>query len=718
MPQPRNKYIKDKVTPTGNTFVTWEPNDKEALKSAQAAVGKAYASASNLSVRNGMDRNDYEFFRPGESIPKNRAEILSACVGAYDRVSPIKDIIDMMVDFTTQGIRLVHRTPQVQEFYQMWWDKVNGTDRSQHFANNFYLMGTAIAKRNLAKLSAKVVDDLRRGLASVEQSDVYDLQPLSKNKQPKNVVPWSYNFLNPETVSVVGGDLAIFAGKPRYGLEIPRKLIQAIKNARTPEEKAVINTLPAYIINAVRAGNKTIILDESRVAVFHYKKRDWQQWANPILYSIMDDIVLLQKMKLTDLAALDGAISHIRIWKLGSLEHRIMPTQEAFQALNDALINAGNGQSLDLLWGPDLTLEETTSDIHKYLGQEKYVPVLSSIYSGLGVPPTLVGGSGGEKGFTNNSLSLKTLIERLKYGRGALTRFWENEVAIVQQAMQFRYPAQIEFKNDILVDEASFHSMMIDLLDRDVISVERVREHLGYIPEIEDALVKYEWKSRNNSKMPPKAGPFHDAEHDYGFKKIFAQTGVVTPSQLGLDLPNSKPGEKNALQLRTTTKPSATPVKKGQQGEGRPRNSKDTVPRKTKRVSPRASTDDSEFMSLFLWAKEAQQAISDIVNPVYLKMCNKKNMRSLTTAEVEDVEHIKFAILCNIEPYSEIGKTTIGGMIQKPLPAHPEADDFWRVLVATYLEKRQTQPTVDDIRQIQSYVYALYKGEYNGKDYS
>ncbi len=726
----KNSNIPDQSIKHEDAFVTWQENDPQSIKNAQDVLGKAYASTrpvmrsqSNFSVRMGMDRNDYEVFRPGEAIPKNRSELLAACVGSYERVSPIKNIIDMMVDFTTQGIKLVHPNPQIEQTFQNWFEHVRGTDRSQHFANNFYLMGTAIVKRTMAKLSARVIDDLEKGLALSADSDIYDIQPLPAPKIQKYVVPYQYDFLNPALIALLGGDLALFAGKPSYGIQIPLKLFQTIKNPRSTEERELVAGLPQYILDAVRKGSKIIQLDDSRLYVAHYKKNDWQAWGTPILTSVMDDIILLQKMKLTDLAALDGAISHIRIWQLGSLEHKIMPTKAAFDALNEVLVYAGNGESFDLIWGPDLTFKETTSDISKYLGQEKYVPVLSSIYSGLGIPPTLVGGASGEKGFTNNFLSMKTLIERLNYGRDALVKFWNNEIKLFQQSMQFRFPAQVAFKHAILTDEAAFNSLLVDLLDRDVISASFVIEQLGYLPDIQNSLLKSEWKSRDSGKLPPKAGPFHDPQQEYGYKKIFAQTGTVTPSELGIELETRKKGETPAIESRQKSTDSlspdgekAKPQPKGVQFQGRPKNSKDTTTRKTKRVVPRTAAGQSEFINLQLWAKSAQESIAEIVHPVYLKMCNKKNMRQLTTPETEDIERLKFSILCNLEPDVEVTQQGIAQLMQKPLAVHPEADNFWKILVSTFMHRRGVVPTVEEIRQIQSYVYALYKGEYDGEN--
>ena len=41
---------------------------------------------------------------------------------------------------------------------------------------------------------------------------------------------------------------------------------------------------------------------------------------------------------------------------------------------------------MDLVWGPELKFSESQSQVYKFLGAEKYQPVLTSIYAGLGIP--------------------------------------------------------------------------------------------------------------------------------------------------------------------------------------------------------------------------------------------------------------------------------------------------------------------------------------------
>ena len=141
---------------------------------------------------------------------------------------------------------------------------------------------------------------------------------------------------------------------------------------------------------------------------------------------------------------------------------------------------------MDLVWGPEIDFKESNTQIYKFLGSEKYQPVLNSIYAGLGIPPTLTGLAGQSGGFTNNFISLKTLIERLEYGRDLLRRFWEAEIEHIQKAMGFTSPATMHFEHMILSDEAAEKNLLIQLADRNVISVETLRDRFGELHDIED----------------------------------------------------------------------------------------------------------------------------------------------------------------------------------------------------------------------------------------
>lgn len=47
----------------------------------------------------------------------------------------------------------------------------------------------------------------------------------------------------------------------------------------------------------------------------------------------------------------------IRLWKLGSLEHKLLPKEETIQRLADLLFDP-NSEVKDIIWGPDIEVQE------------------------------------------------------------------------------------------------------------------------------------------------------------------------------------------------------------------------------------------------------------------------------------------------------------------------------------------------------------------------
>ena len=451
------------------------------------AIGYSYRNyidiEPNRSVRPTMTRNDYYRFRPEESIPTRQKRIIKMCMDAYDRVGIVRNVIDLMGDFSSQGIDIVHPNKAIERFYKKWFTQVNGKERSERFLNYLYRSGNVIIKRRTAKINSSKEAELKR--AAGADMDV------QSTKYAKREIPWAYDFLNPLAVDVLNYYNGMFIGDPKYILNLSKTTYDSFTGANVNSRDSFAK-LPSDVQKQITQGKRQIPLDKDKIEVFHYKKDDWLIWANPMIYAILDDLVMLEKMKLADLAALDGAISQIRLWRIGSLDHKIIPKRDVINKLRDILASNTGGGTMDLVWGPELDFKESQSQVYKFLGSEKYQPVLTSIYAGLGIPPTLTGAAGSSGGYSNNYVSLKTLIERLEYGRQVLTQFWMKEIEIVQKAMGFRFPAQIRFDSIILSDEAAAKQLLINLADRDIISHETILERFGEMPEIEKIRIRRE----------------------------------------------------------------------------------------------------------------------------------------------------------------------------------------------------------------------------------
>ena len=654
------------------------------------------------SVRPGFNRRDYNAFRPGEAIPTQQKKIVKMCMQAYEKVGIIRNVIDLMGDFATQGITLVHPNKTIEKFYRKWFEQVDGLDRSERFLNYLYRCGNVPIRRRTAKINKKKEAELKRSTAAPDMK-IQDV-PVAKRE-----IPWRYDFLNPLAVDIKNKDVAMFTGEIEYVIKVSKNTVNSLMMNGDANGKG--RDLPNYLIKRFSQGEREIPLDKDKFMMYHYKKDDWNVWSNPMIYAILDDIVMLEKMKLADLAALDGAISNVRLWRIGDLDHKIIPTKAAINKLRDILASNVGGGTMDLVWGPEIDFKESSTQVYKFLGAEKYQPVLTSIYAGLGIPPTLTGAASGG-GYSNNYVSLKTLVERLEYGREKLKDFWMNEIKLVQKAMGFRFPAEIHFDSIILSDEAAQKQLLVQLADRDIISHETLLERFRELPTIEKIRVRREERTRTNDPgAPKKAGPFHNPQHKQDMAKL-AMTKDVLDKDMYLESLGLPPAEEEIVERE---EPQTERIELGppqdndnEQPEnpegGRPFNARDEQKRKQKRVLPRSSDN----VAATLWAYEAQKKISELVTPMALAHFEKKNARSLTKSEFDQLEHLKLCILTGIKPFMEIDADVIKQIIDsntKPSESFSLQVDS---AVNKFSETQDRKPSIDEMRYIYASTFASF----------
>ena len=232
-------------------FVTWSGDSDKARdfeisgEAIDAYEGVQSSSAShrsfldiepNLSVRQQFTRDDYYRFRTNERIPSQQKHIIKMCMDAYNKVGIIKNIIDLMGDFASQGITLVHPNKKIERFYKKWFQKVGGRERSERFLNILYRCGNVIVKRRTAKVSKKAQQDLSKA------ADM-SIDPM---KIIKREIPWVYDFLNPMSVEVIGQELALFAGEPKLALKVSDMIRKMSKKSEVQYNK-IVKDLPKDI---------------------------------------------------------------------------------------------------------------------------------------------------------------------------------------------------------------------------------------------------------------------------------------------------------------------------------------------------------------------------------------------------------------------------------------------------------------------------------------
>lgn len=583
---------------------------------------------NNTSVRPSYNKHDYYSFRSGEATPTRHRDLVSRCLSAYKHVGIIQTVISLMSDFGSQGIQVIHNRDSVQKVLDKWCNSINFGERSERFLNAFYKCGTAIMRR---------------------QYGTIDL-----NGSKKRIVS-GYNILNPLVVEVKNPLKALFYGKYEYILK-PPSYYGSISDG-------LLGTDIGSDENSLSLLNQSEIpLKTEDLRVFHYKKDDWALWGDPLIAPLLDDLTMLEKMKLADTSALDGAISNIRLWNLGHLDgvNSILPTKTSIDRLRNILAQNVGGGTIDVVWGPELKFTESNTQVYKFLGDTKYVPVLNSIFAGLGVPPTMTGSATAGGSAANNFISLKTLIDRLQYGRAALIQFWKGELELLQKQLGFRDPAILRFDHMTLSDETAEKQLLISLADRNLISVQTLQERFKEDPSIEKTRIAKETEQREAGEMPPQASPYHNPDKEHDLDKIAVQKDIVNPKDVGIKTTKTKKELSKLTEKPTKYKPTGSPK------DGRPKHATDKKKRKKRAVKA----------SVMAWSRQAQEQISDLLSPAFISLYKKSNLRQLSAAQTNELEKAKFIVLSNMEPMSEVNAELVHSLLSNVSPDQEVSEDY------------------------------------------
>jgi len=694
------------ISPTENATKCLAEYNVGSQKST-AYYGRTFINIDGQggSIKSDYNSSDYFFYRQGEQVPDDPKQSMYLCNLAYRRVGILKSTLDIMADFVSGGVKIVHKNKKIEKFYEAWANHVKFDNLCERFANYLFRLGTVfpyrvygtipvLKEKEWNKIYSKTIDDM----------------PIVEKRR----IPVSYSFLNPIDVEAMNGQYATFNIEPSFRLKLHRMNTYAVNqlflqdNNRRVLDKNIVTDIPSNIIEAIKNRKNFIDLDKDNLSVYYYKKDNWEIWPFPMIHAILSDLIHLDKLNLADRSALDGAISNIRLWRLGVLtdnpQTTILPQPAAINKLRNILANNVGGGTIDLVWGPELDFKESNTQVHNFLGSEKYNHVMSCIYSGLGIPPVLSGKDSG--GFNNNYISMRILVERLKYGRRILKEFLMKEFKIINKAMGFNIMPKIQFTNMNIGDESTEKKLLIDLMDRDIISSEAVLDRFDFFDDVERAKIKRNMRMRGKT-IPSKASPYHNPQTEHELKKIILQSGGVAPSEVGLKLLPREDGEHTALEQRI--KLANTKQFTPKNSEGRPKGKTDSKPRQQRKDKVR--TTASQFITSFIWANDALKRIGDIMYPALCDILKHKNLREFTNNEFDEYETNKFAILSQCKSNTEVTSEVVYNILDMSPKPSVQIMKSYNKLLDRFIKLNNRKPTVDEDRQIKASSYSLMQNK-------
>ena len=657
--------------------------------------------AADVNLRTGHNRHDYYANRPNDKLPVEHAAIILACQSVYRKIGMVRNIIDLMTDFAAEGLELQHTTKKQERFFREWARRVDLQGRAHDFMKLLMRDANVIVRRKNALITKPVSKEMTKagvtGLDLVDETSVSDPPEKIKTTKPKtsrNEIPWRYTFLSPVVIEKIGGEVGRFFGSDALGMRIPPTLSTAINRPKTDTEKDFVKRLPPEVIRAAKQSTRLVKLDMDKIYVDYYKKDDWEDWGTPFLYGVLEDIMFKEKMRLADMAALDGVINVIRLWKLGKSDQQILPAPAIVDKLVDILQHNNGGGVMDLVWDDMIDLHVEYPPTDKILGAEKYQGVNADIVRGLGIPDSLVGGADlGTRNAQSAFVQLKTLVERLEYVRGRAIRWIQGELRLVADAMGFKQIPAISFGIMSLRDEAAEKQLMIQLLDRGIISSEKASETFGTNYMIELERLKNEQLIREqNPGILEKSNPYNRP-----FSVLEKQ------NEMAIELENVKRGGSGGGNGQDDNgggdNPSGDqPNDDGNNSPGRPPSTKDTTPRDTR--TPKT------LSVMNVVAEGLMDQLDLIFDDTYLKQNKVKNMRSLTKSQRTELEVVKRGFLSVLRPGDTVTKDLVGSRLDIAADNARRMESVFCDLVSEFTASIQKTPTVKERRMLTALAWA------------
>jgi hypothetical protein len=339
-----------------------------------------------------------------------------------------------MTEFSSSNIYFKDGSSKSRTFFEALFKKINLWDFQDKFFREYYRSGNVFIYR----FDTKITD--------ADVTKITQTFGLNTSKAAVNL-PSRYIVLNPADIQI-GGSINFSTG--RYYKILSDYELERLKNPKTDEDREVFNSLPEEarkLIQSKTIGVLTMPLDRERLCAVFYKKQDYEPFAVPMGFPVLEDINWKAEMKKMDMAITRTMQQSVLLVTMGDSPENGGINQKNLEAMQKLFENQSVGRVLIA----DYTTKAqfVIPDIGNLIGPEKYEVVDRDIKIGLN--NILIG----DEKFANTNIKVQVFIERLKQAREAfINEFLIPEIRRISKDLGFKnYPTprfeDIDLKDDI-----------------------------------------------------------------------------------------------------------------------------------------------------------------------------------------------------------------------------------------------------------------------------
>lgn len=655
---------------------------------------------------------------------------IAACREAYENAGIIANAIDLMVDFSLEGLSLVHENKTAQTFMWNWAKDVKLGEIASYILKSYFVDGNVPVLTFRGRITSGEVRRLRKAIAGnmtqTEAAKFFTPTDLQKRR----IIPYKYAVLDALKFHMEGADLL---GNEAYEYELSLEDKRRLSDPGEQTSDALRQLREALgdeeFERVTQSGRLRI--DPNRIDMIQYKRDAWRQWATPFIWRVIDDLKFKKLLRDMDISVAESVINTLTFICIGDTVGGYPPTPEMFQQLGKLLKTKSKSQTI--IWNDLLKVIAEYPPVHEILGKEKYEQVDGDIRSSLGISEVILNGAG-KGNFANSFLSIKTLIERLESARNKLMDWLNKQMEIVAKAMDFRKPATVRLNHMSLSDQEAEKKLLLELADRGMISYKNIIERFGEDFDIEVQRMKEEdqFRRKNEMKFPyvlVKTGKFGPMMTD-GPKPFFSLLDSETLDTRQTDDAELKrkqnemavdQAELNMKQQKDNPpQPKATPSQQGGQGDkgGRP---SDTKKPQQKKTTPR-NKPQGQKTAASVREKDYDTGL-EIFDTLYKAICNSivkskdlSDARSITPAQRRAVLDMIATIIGEFDSVKDVTesnvnfllhasrnqKTNSANLDSAPPKIDPKAKQVYDVLIS----KVEDKLTLEEVRQITASAFA------------
>ncbi len=410
----------------------------------------------------------------------NVRDAVILCQKAYYNFSSFRNVIDLMTEFSCSPIYFTGGNKKSRDFLHALFKKININNFTDKFFREYYRSGNVFTYRFDYKVE-------RGDLPKITQVFGNGLSQMIAAEELK--LPSTYMVLNPADIQY-GGNIS-FVGTNYYKILTDYEL-ERLRNPSSEEDKEVLKSLSEQnrkkLTKKALSGTGSFItlpLNPEKVTAVFYKKQDYEPFAVPMGFPVLEDINWKQEMKKMDMALTRTTQQAVLLITMGSelKNGTVNVNQKNIEAMQALFQN----QSVGKVLVSDYTTkaEFVIPNIAAILDPRKYEVVNTDIQQGLN--NILIG----EEKFSSTSIKVNIFLQRLEQGRQAfLDNFLMPEVKRLCRNLGFKNFPTPHFEEIDIKDTSVWQRVVAQLMQLGVLTAEEGIQAIGNgrLPDHEESV--------------------------------------------------------------------------------------------------------------------------------------------------------------------------------------------------------------------------------------